>query len=205
MVVPTSGPPAVPVLAGVPYEGTVRRLVVQWKDGGRADLTPWLAQVLAAVVARRVSEVLPVAVAALPSVHPGTTLWLVPAPSSASARRARGEDLVARLARDAASLVRAGTGVGLGVAPVLRQRRGVADQAGLGVRERRSNMEGRIVVARWRDPPPIALVVDDVVTSGATAAAAVAALRAAGTAVLGVCSVSATPARRPLSVGRMLR
>ncbi|MEU3726754.1 phosphoribosyltransferase family protein, partial [Streptomyces sp. NPDC031705] len=91
------------------------------------------------------------------------------------------------------------------VAPVLRLRRAVADQAGLGARERQENLAGALEV----HPGGAALtagarivLVDDVITTGATLAEAARALRAAGlradaAAVVAAPARSFAPARGP--------
>ncbi|WP_439900805.1 ComF family protein [Streptomyces somaliensis] len=75
------------------------------------------------------------------------------------------------------------TGVAARVAPVLRQGRAVADQAGLDARERRENLAGALEVV----PGGIRLLrgvrvvlVDDVMTTGASLAEAARALYEAG-------------------------
>lgn len=126
---------------------------------------------------------------------------VVPVPSGPANRRHRGGDLVADLARRAVGELRrqglAGPG-DLRVLPVLRHRRRVADQAGLGVVERSRNLSGALYLPdRWR--PLVAgagvLVVDDVVTTGASAAEAASALGRAGVRVLAVGAVAYTPRR----------
>ncbi|MFN8077217.1 MAG: ComF family protein [Kineosporiaceae bacterium] len=178
-----------PAHAGGRYEGVLASTLLAWKDRGRADLTSVLAPALACAVAARCHDL-----AAASRLEPADVLGavsLVPVPSSRAATRARGEDVVLGLARTAAGLLSAPSGPRPRVVPALRQRRGVADQAGLGRTARQRNVAGAFVV-RGR-PPALALVVDDVLTTGASAAAAVHALHAAGTAVLGACAVSATP------------
>lgn len=80
---------------------------------------------------------------------------------------------------------------------LLRRIRDAPPQSTLSAAQRLVNLEGAFVV---RDPRPIAgrtiILVDDVVTTGATLAAAAVPLIAAGaTAVIGVALARATSAR----------
>ena len=78
---------------------------------------------------------------------------------------------------------------GISVAPVLRFRAGVRDSVGLDSAARERNIAGRI---RTTGPVPgDVLVIDDVVTTGATAAESVRVLRAAGAHVTGVLVLAA--------------
>ncbi|MEU3449624.1 hypothetical protein AB0H29_20775 [Streptomyces thermolilacinus] len=74
-------------------------------------------------------------------------------------------------------------GAAVRVAPVLRQRRAVADQAGLDARQRQENMAGALEVlpggARLLEGGRVVLV-DDLMTTGASLAEAARALYAAG-------------------------
>ncbi len=186
----------VPLHAVAPYQGQVRALLVQWKDEGRADLTT----VVGAALTRSLGSCLQ----ATNARAEGIAVLLVPVPSARSRVRRRGGDLVAQAGRRAAatSSRRAEAGgeplsgsPSLVVAPVLRQTRSVADQSGLGSRRRLENVSGRI-----RCDPRVGgrtvVVVDDVVTTGATLAEAVRALRGAGAEVIGAATVAATPLSR---------
>ncbi|SNX61626.1 hypothetical protein SAMN06272735_3369 [Streptomyces sp. TLI_55] len=106
---------------------------------------------------------------------------LVPVPSSRAAVAARGHDPARRIALAAAAELRRG-GVPARVLSVLRQRRGVADQAGLNSRERLDNLAGALSVVpgggRLLLGGPVVLV-DDVMTTGASLAEAARAVRAA--------------------------
>lgn len=190
---PTPCPPGMPpTWSAAPYAGQVREAVVAWKDGGRADLTPVLAPVLRAVLAA--------ALAGTPVlqdvVRSGDRLVVVPAPSARAGTRARGEHRVAALARVALrGSPRCGT-----VVEGLRLTRRVRDQAGLGAEARRRNLKGAIAVrpalaTRLRGAPCV--VVDDVVTTGATLVECARALCEAGAGPVVAATLAATRRRGP--------
>jgi len=163
--------------------GDVRRAIIAWKDRGRADLGPHFARAIAGQ-ARYVA-------AELASVAP---LAVVPAPSTAASRRRRGGNLVDTLA----SGVVAGlgdAGVRSEMAPVLRRARG-DDQVGLGARDRARNLAGRLWVpdGRVRAVAGRAVVlVDDVLTTGATLAVSRSAVERAGGIVVAGLTLASTP------------
>ena len=149
--VPGVGPP---VWALAAYRGPARELVLAFKERGARALVAWFGALVAA---------------ALVSVGPRP--WtLIPAPSRLSAARERGGDHMLRIAR-AAEIAQ--------VAQILRLGAGVSDSVGLSATERRQNLEGRVQVC-GRPPPGTVVLLDDVITTGATASACVRALRQAG-------------------------
>lgn len=188
-----------PVPAGLPapfaiaaYAGPVRHLLLAHKEHACYGLVGPLGAALAA------------AVAAVLTVEPiGCPVVLVPPPSPGSVVRDRGHDPVLRMARRAAGLLRRAD-VGCSVAPLLRRSRRVADQAALGAGDRAANLCGayRVRASHAASLSGVAVVVvDDVITTGATAAEAARALGAAGGRVLGVAVVAATTRRTPSGSG----
>lgn len=184
-----------PVWACAAYDGPVRDVVVAWKDRGRVALTPFLEG-----VAHRAGRAVGCAFAE--ALGAGGRVLVVPVPSSAAAVRARGSDLVGTLAGAVAGgLGRRGLDPVL--APLLRQGSRVRDQVGLASRARAVNRAGAVRVRHVVTGP--VLLVDDVVTTGATLAAAQAALERRGALVLGGLVLAATPAPgapRPPRQGR---
>jgi predicted amidophosphoribosyltransferase len=171
----------VPVFALAPYRGVARRVVLAYKERGRRDLAAGLGRVLAEALCE------------LPGVGPGAdgVWWVVPVPSRRRAARARGGSHTLRLARGVAGRL-AEAGRQAGVAPALRLAGGVRDSAGLGRAEREVNLAGRVRFCAEGAPPPGANVVllDDVVTTGATAAACVRELSARGVVVTAVLALT---------------
>ncbi|MEU8464833.1 phosphoribosyltransferase family protein [Streptomyces sp. NPDC029003] len=181
-----AGPVGLPVVvAGAAYEGAVRAVVLAHKERGALPLAGPLGAALAAAVLRADGE---------GEGGGAGELALVPVPSARPTLRARGHDPARRVALAAAARLRAG-GVPARVAPVLRLRRPVADQAGLGARERLENLAGALRVCaggtRAVEGARI-VVVDDVITTGATLAEAARALRAAGLRVRAAAVVAAS-------------
>jgi predicted amidophosphoribosyltransferase len=197
---PRRHPPGFPptVAAGA-YAGPVRPAVLAFKEHGRAELAAPLGTALALAVAAVLSG--------LPAPHPGPVL-LVPVPSSRAAVRRRGRDHVRELADAAAAELRA-AGVPARTVRLLGRVTGrrVRDSAGLDAAQRRANLAGRFRALPVRAGLPSGsrlVLVDDVVTSGATLTEAARALRAGAvpaglrkdTPVLAAV-VAATPRRAP--------
>ena len=185
---PTPCPPGFPpTWTGPAYEGPVRAAVIAWKEQSRVELTPVLGTVLRAVLAEALAGSAPHTA----SVLRQAPVALVPAPSAASSVRARGRRAVAELAVSASRPDL--------VVDALRLVRRVQDQAGLSAQDRAANLERAVTVrpgvrAALAGVPCV--VVDDVVTTGATLAECARALRAAGAGPVVAATVAATR-RRP--------
>lgn len=166
-----------PVWSVAELDGAAHRAIGTWKDGRRRDLDPWFAAAMRRA-ARAVGPLLP----------RGAHVCVVPVPSKPRSVRRRGAALSEVLARSAAEALD------------VPWERALATN---GTRSRGRSSIGRWDAAGVRLARPIApraaLLVDDVVTTGATLARAADALEAGGSAVLGALVLAATPRR---DVGR---
>jgi len=184
--VPTPCPAGMPQTWVVSaYDGPVRSMLLDFKERGAVGL----ARPLGDVVAR-------CAAAAAPD--PGTALLLVPVPSTPAAIRRRGDDVVRLLAEQASRRLRT-CGRQAKVAAVLRQRRQVADSAGLSASARMMNLADALEVplrAASGVRGSHIVIIDDLVTTGATLTTATGALVRAGAQVLGAAVVAATQRQR---------
>lgn len=163
--------------AAAEYAGVWRACLVAYKERRAWRLDKPLGAALAWAAAGLLADPGPVS--------------LVGVPSTPAVVRARGEDVTRRLARAAASELRR-AGVAVSEERALRQTRVVRDQSGLDVSARERNLAGSM---RGRGGEVPVIVVDDIVTTGATLREAVRALSAAGRDVLGAAVVAATRRR----------
>jgi len=188
-VVPTPCPPGLPpTTAAGEYAGVLRRLIVAHKDRGRRAAAPVLARALAAAVLGAAGQDV-------------DALALVPVPSSRAARRRRhGDDPLRRVVAAVTASV-----PGARVLDALVLVRTPADQASLSARARAANLAGALAArpGTLLVPESRLLLVDDVLTTGATLAEAARALHAAGLPVHGCAVVAATARRgRPPEAGQ---
>jgi ComF family protein len=163
-------PDGTPVFSGLEYDGVARAVILAFKEQGRADLARVLAPALAAAVTEAGSG------ADLAGAE------LVTVPGSRRARRRRGFDPVAALVARA----------GLDRARVFAPARPHTAQKTLSIDERARNLEGVFEVDGAAAGRRF-LLVDDVVTTGATLVAAATALRSAGADVPAAAVVASTP------------
>ncbi|MBN3930246.1 ComF family protein [Streptomyces verrucosisporus] len=189
---PPDGMP--PVHACLPYADEVRAMLLAHKERGALRLAAPLGAVLAGAVRAAVQETAGGAAPGGTARESRGPLLLVPVPSARRSVAARGHDPVRRMALAAAGELRC-AGWSARVLPVLRQRRTVADQAGLDARQRLANLAGALGTAagagRLLAQGPV-VVVDDLVTTGASLAEAARALDRTGGTVAGAAVVAAS-------------
>lgn len=169
-------------IAAADYDGVARALVLGLKERRMLVLAPALSQLLAGSVAAHDLQ---------------GPVVLVPAPSRPSSVRARALDSTYVIARGAARLLSSQAEVR--AVRLLRTRPGLVDNAGLDTAARAANLAGSITCPSpalrrlaERHPRARLLVVDDVITTGATAREAQRALEAVGLHVAGIATAAAT-------------
>ncbi|MET4093454.1 phosphoribosyltransferase family protein [Arthrobacter sp. UYCu712] len=192
-----------PVVAAGVYRGELAQAVLSFKRHGQAQLGDVLAKALAGAVSAATGD--------------PAGLWLVPVPTSNGAYRKRGFSPVHLLLKRSCSYRASGAAEGSGplVVDALRKagplagarrggdgngsvalRRPAGGQKGLGrgARSRRVRGSMRTRGGLWPPEPRgrACIIVDDVLTTGATLAEAARALRQAGGVVLGAVVLAAT-------------
>ncbi|MET9548565.1 ComF family protein [Streptomyces sp. NPDC006627] len=192
---PVPEPPGLPVVhAAAPYEDAVRAVLLAHKERGALGLAGPLGAALAEAVRAGLRGGTPEtpqwgdtrARSWVDGTHGGSQgrtvpLSLVPVPSSRASVRARGQDPARRIALAAAGELRR-AGIPARVLAVLRQRRAVADQSGLDSRQRQANLAGALEVTAGGGRLLAGagagriVVVDDLMTTGASMAEAVRAI-----------------------------
>lgn len=164
--------PGVPVLSLGRYAAARRQAIVAVKEHGRADLIVPLAAALHTGLGRLLEWGLLDA-----------PLTVVPAPTRRMAARRRGGDPVTRVAQVATADL-----PGVAVVRALRLTGRTRDSVGLSSVDRQRNLAGRVRLTR-----PVSgavVIVDDVVTTGATARESVRALQTAGVEVQAVLALA---------------
>jgi predicted amidophosphoribosyltransferase len=164
-----------PVAAAGFYRDELRTAILSYKERNRRDLVIPLGALL---------------VTALDALDPVSQAQprrvLVPVPSARAVARTRGGDHVRRLGRAAARMTR------LELRPALTLTRAVHDSAGLDSIERARNVAHAMVAQAPLGEGCAAVLVDDIVTTGATLSEAARALTAAGWPVHGAAVIAST-------------
>lgn len=163
-------PGGLTVHAALTYEGVAARSIRRVKEEGATMLTRPLGAALATVLGER--------------MPPGALV--VPVPTSRAAFRRRGYRVPELLIREA----------GYDACRILHPARRTGDQRGLDRETRARNVAGSMRAAAAPEEGPRVVIVDDVVTTGATLDEAARALRAAGFRPVCGVALAATPRHR---------
>ncbi len=188
------------VYSECPYGGSFRRVLLAVKESGRSDAIPMLSELLAVVLVR-----------ALGAQLDERRIYAVPMPSTATSERRRGFRHVSLMLRSAAGRVRDAEGKRIVVRGWLRVRRwgrlrrwllggrlwgsARADQVGLSRYDRYRNVNDTLIANRRCRGRRI-VIVDDLITTGASLREAHRALSERGGCVLSAVSLGYTPKRR---------
>lgn len=154
------------VLSALRYEDEARSAILAFKEHGRTDIARPLGRALAASITPLLS----------------TADLIVTVPTSRSAFSRRGFDPVGMLLKRA----------GYRHVPALEHTRDSGAQKALDVDKRAANRAGALAATRRLDGSRV-LLVDDVLTTGATLSEAARALSAAGAVVTSAATLAFTP------------
>ncbi|MGZ7495993.1 ComF family protein [Corynebacterium sp. ZY180755] len=163
----TRADPHAPIWSLGPYGGSRRRALIALKERGRRDVARPMGAAIGAAVRFLIA-----------CGELDEDILLVPAPTSRASARKRGGDPVMRMILN----------TGFDVWKAVEHTRGVKDSVGLDVQGRRKNLAGHVRftgATTMPSPERGVLVVDDVITTGATMAVTLAVLTSAGVKVRG--------------------
>jgi len=166
------------VVSALPYEGPVRSLILARKALGIGALDDPLGRALASAVRGLIAD-------------RSGPFALVPVPSSRATARRRGEQVMHGIAESAAIRLRK-SGLPTIVVSGLSSRGSRNTQKSLSSAERHRNVSGMFTARRLGLATPDVVVVDDVITTGATLADACRAVRSGDIRLLGAATVAAT-------------
>lgn len=176
------------------YQGNARRAILSWKDHGDEQCDKPFSQALGALAeSSGINDFI------RRNVHRGGNVLIVPAPSSLASMRGRGRRHMLPVARRLATSLERSTGRRVIACDALESR-GVSSRSVQmrGTAQRTQRLKGRIAVRSRVDVQGATVIlIDDIVTSGATMRRCVDALQSAGAKVVTVLALAHTPGGRP--------
>lgn len=149
------------------YRGAAREIILAYKSRNRRSLSAWFAHRLASALRDRFED-----------------MPVVPVPPRLGKLRARGWDQVEKLAGKLESTY------GVSILRIL-ERAGGAEQKALSLAARAANAKGKFAVKHGAMPPSGVVLLDDVLTTGATLSACAEALKAAGAEAVSALVIAA--------------
>lgn len=164
------------------YHQACSALLRAYKEEHQTALANFLAQPIANKIIEQQNQ-------------PDKKFVMTPVPSSTVSMQNRGFEPALYLAKEVARQINR-SGKKVSVLKVLNFERQIQDQAGLGVEARKTNLLGAMAALPATTDCPV-LILDDVVTTGATLFEANRALTEAGWQVQGFCAFAETLAKRP--------
>lgn len=159
----------IPLYFGCEFVEPLTNVMHQFKENGHTKLASPLAEWMKPAVQHIHKHITP------------DVLWVAP-PSPRKNYVQRGYHPLKILSRQ----------IGLNLSPLLSSRRHRADQTGLSRHLRHTNMEGALIATRNLKSVDVVLL-DDVMTTGATLRESARALQVAGANVVGAAVLAATP------------
>lgn len=178
------GTASLPTWSGARYDAALRKVVLAAKQTGRTQFLDVMAQ----LVARAITL-------ALVQLQCEGAVGLVPIVSGKKTRQSSGLDIASEICRRAIPLAAIG-GVELVRILALSSRQGDVSQKQLGRADRAANVRGKFTVHDYHRLVGLPLlIVDDVVTTGATIESAASVLRRAGGNIVGAVVACDRPTR----------
>lgn len=169
-----------PVYSAVEYSSVAARVLLSSKESGLLDADQLIVQALAHTLNYMYGEI--------------GIADLVPVPSRKMATRRRGRDFISSQTQ---VLAKSHSLPSVRIEPLLRHIRSVKDQSSLNAIERQRNLDGSFeCMKKAQRPGSPLIIVDDVITTGATLREAGRALHEGGFTVIGaITSCVAKPLR----------
>jgi predicted amidophosphoribosyltransferase len=172
----------IPIYFSTYYSVESAKIILSAKENGNAVARHLLANALSNAIERVISD-----------FKLQESITLITIPSRKSAIRKRGRDHINQLAAEVISLVNI-DGVEISNLNMLRLNKSIEDQSKLNKGERAANLSGAYLAISPETPPKNLIIIDDLITTGASVQEAVRALSIINlrpVAIITACAVGA--------------